>query len=513
MNSIRQRLLLGLLTGFVVLLGSGSMAVYFVTRTILVAESDAVMLTQANAIAALVKQDDGKTEYDFSEDLLAEFSLRQDGRRFEIRNSDGRLLRASHQESTEKGSTHPLLRKTPAFWDTTMARHPARSVGVLFSPRQEESEEDGVRSSTAPPVLSLILTRDQNELNHTLQRLSAVLVGVGLITLAGTVLLITATVRFGLRPLNHIGQQTMQIDASTLDLRFAVDAVPLELRSICNRLNDLLARLDKSFRREQRFSADVAHELRTPVAELRSLAEVALKWPPGETETSKAFQDARDIAQKMDGIVSGLLALVRCEEGRQSLMEEPCEVRPMVEKTWTPLLSRADRKGLKIALRVPDNLVVRSDPAAVEIILTNLFSNALEYTLVGGEIEVCARLRDSRVTITCSNSNADLTPEDMEHLCERFWRKDMARHDSAHSGLGLAICQKFADLLSAELRLEMTDATKFQASLIFSPDHGGGSVRVPGTAPESRPSLSSRRPSAAADRKTRSSRALRLRAT
>ena len=176
----------------------------------------------------------------------------------------------------------------------------------------------------------------------------------------------------------------------------------------------------------------------------------------------------------MDGIVNGLLALVRCEEGKQSFCDESCAVGRVIEKTWAPFSSGAEAKRLKVVIQVSERLAARGDLAAVEIILTNIFANAVEYTPAGGDLEISARHRNGRVAITCTNSNADLCLEDLGHLCERFWRKDPSRHDSAHSGLGLAICQQLARLLQAELRLEMVAAHKFQIGLHLMPDHGVG---------------------------------------
>lgn len=469
MKSIRRWLIASLLAGFILLLGASEAAVYFITRNSLRAESDAALLARARAMAALVRQDEDGIEYDFPEELLVEFSAGQNEQHFEIRNADGKLLRGSHKENSEEKVRRPALSKTASFWDATLGEHHARSVGFLFSPQQEDNEGDEKKTRLLP-VLSLILTRDQSSLDHTLERLLAVLSGACLAVLGGTVLLVAFVVRSGLRPLDEIGKQAARIDASSLGSRFSLDAVPIELRSVCERLNDLLSRLHESFRREQRFSADVAHELRTPVAELRALSEVALKWPPRETETPKVFQDAFEIARKMDSIVSGLLALVRCEEGQQSFRLEPVRMRPLIEKTWDPFASKASHKRLKVLVSVPDTLVAGSDAAALEIILTNLFSNAVEYALVDGDIEITAQLSNRKVVINCANTTSDLDPKNLPHLCERFWRKDSARQDSAHSGLGLAISQQFAERLGAEFRMELLSKAKFQITLTLPAD-------------------------------------------
>jgi two-component system sensor histidine kinase QseC len=114
-----------------------------------------------------------------------------------------------------------------------------------------------------------------------------------------------------LRPLSSLAKRAETIHASSLQLRFPTDNIPVELLPIAQRLNDLLARLEASFAREQRFSADVAHELRTPIAELRTLAEVALKWPDDVNQA--ALKEALNIALQMESVATGLMALARCD--------------------------------------------------------------------------------------------------------------------------------------------------------------------------------------------------------
>ena len=234
-----------------------------------------------------------------------------------------------------------------------------------------------------------------------------------------------------------------------------MENLPTELKSICGRLNELLSRLEMAFARERCFSADVAHELRTPIAELRSLAEVALKWPSADPAAVSGFQEALDIAVQMQGIVNGLLAITRCEARTQTISRQPLAASQMVRDAWKPFEARAAEKHLKLEWALADLPPVNSDSAMLGLILTNLFSNAVEYTPRDGVVKIGLSPNHGGLDLTVSNSTQNVIAADLPHFFERFWRKDSARSSSEHSGIGLSVAQAFAQALGLSLEASL----------------------------------------------------------
>ena len=163
--------------------------------------------------------------------------------------------------------------------------------------------------------MTLVLAHGREELEAFLLSLQVTLALVAAGLLAGTAVLVRAVLGVGLAPLDDLGLRLEALDAESLG-RDAGDrgTPPPSCAPMIRHLNGLLARLNESFAREKAFSANLAHELRTPLAELRAVAEVALKWPDEPSSGPEALAEIRAIGLQMESVVVNLLALARCEE-------------------------------------------------------------------------------------------------------------------------------------------------------------------------------------------------------
>lgn len=310
-------------------------------------------------------------------------------------------------------------------------------------------------SGGRPGEAMLVIARHRTDLDRRLHQLAMTLFVVGSAASVATALLAAVVVRRGLKPLSSLAGRVASMDASSLQLRVPTDGMPSELLPIGGRLNDLFARLEDSFARERRFSADVAHELRTPIAELRALAEVALKWPEDADANRGALQEALGISLQMESIATGLLALARCEGGLLSVRPEPVCLGPLIREIWKPLAPQAAAKHLSVTLSTPDGTSWVTDPVALRAILVNLLSNAVEYSPDSGAVSVRVESNHGGGQVLVSNTTSHLGADDLPHLFERLWRKDAARSSSVHSGLGLALAKAYADSLGLRLRAEL----------------------------------------------------------
>lgn len=306
------------------------------------------------------------------------------------------------------------------------------------------------------------------QVDREISRIRAGIWLMGFVFLAGAFLLVFAAVQRGLRPLNRLADEVAQVDCASLGHRFLRDARPAELRSVIARLNELLDRLEAAFKREKQFTANVAHELRTPIATLKTICEVGLQEisAAGEKQQSAPiFRDALSVSNQMARLVDSLLALVRCESGLQQIDLSPVDINECIQGIWKDYETEARQKKIEAEFDLADSACSNLDHSLFEAILRNLFSNAATYTPEAGRI--CCELKDAgdRWVLSLSNTNNGLTMRDIEKLFQPFWRKDESRSDSSHSGLGLSLVASYAGLLNIGFEADLPSQDQFQIRL------------------------------------------------
>ncbi|HEY2587955.1 MAG TPA: ATP-binding protein [Tepidisphaeraceae bacterium] len=469
-GSIQRDLRLRLVTGVLALAAAAGAGIYLYVRVALRAQFDAGLSAKADVLSVLVeRRRDGHLEFEFSPAAMPEFGPAGKTDFFEIRREDGSLFAAS-PSLRGKSLPAPKPRLNRAFNLKLPTGASGRALRLRFLPRPEVNEDGMAPALPTGPSMFLNLARDRGEIDRPLAvLLTALLVTAAALSL-GTVLLVTVTLRRGLQPLRTLAGQAAEIDAETLDYRFPPEGLQEELQPICRRLNDLLGRLQAAFARERRFTSDAAHELRTPIAELRAMAEVALRWPSDPKAAEQNARDALAIAGQMESIVTSLLALARCNAGTQVLSPRPVDLSDMVRSAWRPLAADAAARGLYAHFDLPPSAPWQADPTLLGSILTNLLSNSVAHGAPDGPID-CRVVRDNGAfTLTIENANASLLPDDLPHLFESFWRKDAARADGRHAGLGLTLVAAYAQLLGLRLAADLPAGDRFRVTLTLPHD-------------------------------------------
>ena len=457
MKSIKASLLLGLLLGFGLLLGIGGFVLHSEITEALVERFDSQLHSEAMTIVSFTKQERDDIDVEFTDPYLREYDDDVGTRFYQVVRPDGRVEDRSESLEKKKLPARYGTSDDPLYFDLELPNgKPGRAIGFKFVPQSKGRER---RHHDPDLLLGLVVAADRSELNATLASIRAALLAVGVIASLGAVLIVGGMVGLSLRPVGRFANQMEQLDANALGTRIDTRSLPAELRPIAHGLNRLLERLEFSFKREKQFSSDVAHELRTPIAELRSLAEVGLKWPNAANpaaDSSDALRDALGIARQMDGIVSSLLAISRAETGKQVLKATPLNVADIVAETWKPLEETAALRQLAVSFQVPASATIQTDRYLFGLILKNLLENAVHYTPRRGSIRLSFGEQEApNFSLVLANTTEDLTAADMRHLFERFWRKEEARSGADHSGLGLSLARAYARTLDYELKAKL----------------------------------------------------------
>jgi two-component system sensor histidine kinase QseC len=457
-RSLRGRLTLWLLTGIGLLLVAGGLLLDRVFSARLLQEHDAALIDKARSLVNLTELEDGRVWLEHSDALLPEFSAASEPSYFEIWLGDGSVVERSRTlGARDLPRTGGHLDQIRLSGLTLPDGRRGRRAEISFHPRTEADEHQKPQAplpAVTSPVVTLAVAQSREDLDALLASLRVALALVILALLAGTAVLVKTVVALGLAPLDGLANRLEILDAESLGETLEVADAPAELVPVVEHLNGLLARLDASFARERSFSANLAHELRTPLAELRTVVEIALKWPDDPASWEGSLTEIRGIGLQMEKVVVSLLALARCDARQQTVERSQVPLRELATSCWAGVAAEAGEKGMTLDLDIPDRMTVSTDREKLSLILSNLFSNAVAHGSPEKPV-ACAAAGDS--TLRIGNFTERLIPADLPQMFDRFWRKDPARSGGRHLGLGLALVAALCDLLAIEKEARLRD--------------------------------------------------------
>ncbi len=314
------------------------------------------------------------------------------------------------------------------------------------------------------PQLTLLL--DITHHQHFLQRMQRLIwLTVGLSALA-TALLGAWAARSGLRPLRRMSAVASGVSAQSLNARLPEAHMPPELAEMAHHFNAMLERLDDSFQRLSAFSADIAHELRTPLSNLLTHTQVTLTRPRPIEDYREALHSNLEELQWMAQLVNDMLYLAKADHGlltpKRELLDLAEEVDVLLE-FFAPLAEDA-----RVTLNRDGSAQLLGDRNMLRRALSNLLDNALRFTPEKGEVRVRINDRSTGLTLTIENTGKSIAEELLPRLFDRFYRADPARQEgsSEHAGLGLAITQSIVRAHGGQIRCESSQGwTRFVIEL------------------------------------------------
>lgn len=459
MTSLRRRLRRSLLTGVAAACLLGGAVVQRTASHALEAEFDAALAARAGALGALLELDGDDLEFDYSAQALPEYEHGADPAYFALFDGDGREITRS--PTLTGADLPPPAGATGAIasWDLPLPDgRPGRAASVVVA---VGSDDGGPAAATRD--VTVVVARSRVDLDGRRAALLGALLSGGAAVLALVSIVVAASLRRGLGPLERLASQVAAIDEASLDQRLDPQGVPDELLPVTGKLNDLLARLEGAFGRQRRMTAAMAHELRTPIAELRTASDLARRWPVDGALLDDLRATAAAVARRMGDSVDAVMRYCRIEAGQERPDRAPVVLRDLAAGLWAPHAQLAAGRGLLWRDELPAAAVVPSDRALLALLLGNLLANAAAFGLPG-LVRIGARREGPEWAVEVSNACAGLTEGDLGRLGEPFWRKDPARSGGEHSGLGLALARAVAGVLGGRLAFALRDG-RFLATL------------------------------------------------
>jgi two-component system heavy metal sensor histidine kinase CusS len=263
-----------------------------------------------------------------------------------------------------------------------------------------------------------------------------------------------AIARRGTAPLKEVAETARRIGSSTLNERIQAEGYPVEVRILATAFNAMLERLEESFARLSRFSADIAHELRTPVNNIRGEAEVTLARARTPEEYVEVLGSCLEESVRLSELVESLLFLARSESPGDHLKRTPEHVGRLLTDLRDYYEATATEMGVTLAASAEDGMVAVVDRALLQRALGNLVSNALAHCSAGNGIWLSAQRQDGKIRLDIRDTGAGISADALPHVFDRFYRADPARsRNSGGTGLGLAIVKQIVVLHGGEVQI------------------------------------------------------------
>lgn len=475
--SIQNRLKLYILVSTTLILMLVWIAVDQILTHELKLQFDIDLLAKSNMLITLTTQEKGKIEFDFADEHMPEYERSEYPEYFQLQlYHTGSEIERSHSLNEMKIQSRNIPVGSHLLYDhwltngrlvrvveQTFIPHHADSTKEKFNENNTSSERQIMSSSDVK--VNIAVARGLEKLHEKLLEIHVLL---AIAFIANSVLIyfsINVIVKKLLKPIKNLSQQIASLEVDSLNDNLQSPVQTDELKIIYEQLNKLLSRLKTSFEREKQFSSDVAHELRTPLAELRAIADIGKLYVNDENKITEYFEDLTDISNQMKETVSTLLLLARFDGNNEALDLEQFNLNEIISE------SIAQLEHLRLSRQVIVNhsahvkCFIFSDPRKLKIIFINLINNAMTHCPVGTEIHIKVSTDKSRPIVHISNFAPQLCQADLSLMFNRFWKKDPSRTAGEHSGLGLALVKSICTVLRIRINVTLMENHLIQFSL------------------------------------------------
>lgn len=257
-------------------------------------------------------------------------------------------------------------------------------------------------------------------------------------------------------PVRQITQTAREIgEGGDLSRRIGLTGRKDEVYTLAAEFDAMFARLQSAFDREQQFTNDASHELRTPTAVILSQSEYALTHTGMEGEARAALESIHDQAGRMAALLSQLLLLARADKGRQPLHWETVDLSELTQMVADTEAEQATARQITVETDLEPGVTVEGDETLLMRLLINLTENALHYGRPGGKVRLTVRRQGETAVGTVEDDGIGIAPEDQDKIWQRFWQADPARSGGG-AGLGLAMVRWIAEAHDGQVTVEST---------------------------------------------------------
>jgi signal transduction histidine kinase len=418
----------------------------------LLATLDAGMQAQAISVAVLVRYtDDATGNVYFDNSLLPESIDPNHPDQFKVWADRTGLLARS--EDWPEGL--PLEPGPNQHWNFTWAGVPYHALRITHVPILDREADKGYR----PQTLTIVYASPTIRIRQQVKAAAAFIALVSLLLLGATAWLASWGIRRGLFPLQALARQASQVSTQSWRLLPPKEAEDIEeLRPLTESMTQMLARLERSFVQQREFLGNAAHELKTPVAVLKSTLQSLLQRSRSTEEYQAGLQASLQDLDRLEQLLQWMLRLARAEQWAQDSRRRELpviDINSTCEEAVERIRSLAQSRNTTIQLTADGPVPFRADPEDLQLVWINLLENAVRYSPEGASVEVTVMHDAHTAKVIFADHGTGIAATDLPHIFERFYRGDHSRtRATGGSGLGLAIAKALVEAYGGSIRAD-----------------------------------------------------------
>ena len=425
--------------------------------------------SKAGMLMTLVHEDEEGLAFNFSSEFMPEFDGQLEPEYFQMWTEEGVFTRSQSLnlfalknlrfEELKLGETKIMSTQLPDGRD-------GRIIYTRFQPQLDSHSHRNFYDGVSRPhhsTLTLAYAASSEEVDFILWLIDVIFIVTTVTVIVFIRLFVRKSVDSSLAPLNKLNRDISRISIADKNAVVTIKKPVEELQPIVDNLNAFIQENRQLYFREKRLTSDIAHELKTPIAELINMAEVAIRFP-NEKEFEADFKpEVLKISQRLKSIVSNLLLLHKYSDEALP-KQDACDLNQVILRT----LEKCDLERIKFEFQ-DDIPAIVSNLFALESIITNLVNNAKQYSPDKSVVTVSTLLnKENKLQFSVMNElQVPLTEEDISQLFDPLWQKDSARTSNDNFGLGLSIAKALSKAIDAELQVSLS-GQNITFSLIIS---------------------------------------------
>jgi len=444
----------------------------YYTRQSLLSTLDTSMQARAISLAALVRYtEDASGNVYFDNSMLPPAIDPKHPDVFAVWTERSGLL----AQSANWPSGLELMPTGRNHWNFKWAHVHYRGLRVFQAPVLDREEGPSFQPQTLTVVYAAPLFQLQSQV-----RQAGIFIAISSLALLGTtVLLALWGIRRGLLPLQQLAGQAELISTQNWELHAPAEAVQVaELRPLVQSMGTMLARLERAFAEQREFLGNAAHELKTPVAVLKSTLQSLLQKPRTSQDYQQGLEQSLEDLARLEQLLQWMLRLARAEQWAHGALRRDLptiDVAATCEEAIERIRYLADDRHATVHLTKDGRVPFRADPEDLQLVWTNLLENAVRYSPEGGSVEVLVECKNGGpARVIFEDHGPGISPADLPHVFERFYRADASRARATGGfGLGLAIAKALVEAYGGSITAESAvgKGTRMTVELPVNPEN------------------------------------------